>query len=93
MGRYDQIRFQNLRPVDISMYGNWQGQMNQNVGDGSNYAQTPLTPNSNTSSGLDQNGDQPRARKLNENCRCQFCGKCFQVNKVYLIMKILSQIF
>lgn len=69
---------QNLRPVDMTMYhSNWPGQMGQGVNDQSNYSQA-LTPNSTTSSSLDQSGDQPRARKLNENCRCQFCGKCFQ---------------
>jgi len=70
---------QNLRPVDIAMYhNNWPNQLGQGVSD-QNYTQNPLTPNSITSNATDQSGDQPRARKLNENCRCQFCGKCFQV--------------
>jgi len=65
----------------MAMYHpNWSGQMGQGVNEQTNYSQA-LTPNSTTSSTLDQSGDQPRARKLNENCRCQFCGKCFQVSK------------
>ena len=62
----------------MGMYQEWGGQL----GVADSYSQA-LTPNSTTSSNnniSEQNGDQPRARKLNENCRCQYCGKCFQVN-------------
>ena len=66
------------------MYQTWQLGPTPMTANQDSYGQA-LTPNSTSSSNLDPSGDQPRARKLNENCRCSYCNKCFQVNKLFMI--------
>lgn len=59
------------------MYQTWQLGPTPMTATQDGYGQA-LTPNSTSSSNLDPSSDQPRARKLNENCRCSYCNKCFQ---------------
>ena len=61
----------------LQVFGNWQhNQLTPDVYAG--HPQMATTPNSTASSNGEEGAPRP-ARRLNENCKCQFCGKLFQV--------------
>ena len=70
----------------LQVFGNWQhNQLTPDVYAG--HPQMATTPNSTASSNGEEGAPRP-ARRLNENCKCQFCGKLFQVWRNYVISKI-----
>lgn len=69
-------QYQDFSNGNQQVFGNWQhSQLTPDVYAG--HPQMATTPNSTTSSNGDEGALRP-ARRLNENCKCQFCGKLFQ---------------
>lgn len=68
-------QYQDYSNGNQQVFGSWpNNQLTPDVYSG--HPQMATTPNSTTSS---TGEDAPRpARRLNENCKCQFCGKLFQ---------------